>query len=366
MISKREYVHLQNKCVYLHKGNIKKSIDMKVFDKLCGLILLVIVFSLFSCSKEKRKADISDIDLDIKIGRFDQRFWSLDTNNMAESMLSLKNDFPEMTDIYLNHVIRFGSPDSSETWETYKMFRRDTSVQLLYTDALNKFADVSVYEKQLTDAFKRAKYFFPDRVIPKIYMHVSGFNQSVIIGNGFISLSEDNYMGRDYEIYQKAMIYAYQIENMHEGKIVSDYIMAWLSDQFPYMSKNNRLLDEMIYRGKLIYVSTLLLPKESDEIIMGYTHEEMEWAKQYEADMWSSLVASQDLFSQNILQKGQYLNDGPFTLPFTQDSPGRGGIYIGWKIVEAYMDRNKSVSPSELMEMEDAQTILEQSGYNPK
>ena len=135
--------------------------------------LLLLPLALISCKETRRKADISGIDLEIRIGRFDQRFWTLDTNDLPRSVAALKADFPGMTEIYLQHVVQFGHPDSAETWDIYRNFRRDTSVRRIYTDALERFADVSSFEKELTLAFRRARYFFPDNSIPHIYMHVS-------------------------------------------------------------------------------------------------------------------------------------------------------------------------------------------------
>ena len=38
---------------------------------------MLVSFTLASCAPEKRKADISDSDLEVKIGRFDQDFWAM-------------------------------------------------------------------------------------------------------------------------------------------------------------------------------------------------------------------------------------------------------------------------------------------------
>jgi uncharacterized protein YjaZ len=60
-----------------------------------------------------------------------------------------------------------------------------------------------------------------------------------------------------------------------------------------------------------------------------------------------------------------YLNDGPFTSEISQESPGRLGIWIGWRIIDSYMRNNKQVSLTALMANGDAQKILEQSQYKP-
>lgn len=332
--------------------------------------LLLLPLALISCKETRRKADISGIDLEIRIGRFDQRFWTLDTNDLPRSVAALKADFPGMTEIYLQHVVQFGHPDSAETWDIYRNFRRDTSVRRIYTDALERFADVSSFEKELTLAFRRARYFFPDNSIPHIYMHVSGFNQSVIVGDGFMSLSEDNYMGSDYPVYDLAMIYGYQKLNMRPEKIVPDFMTVWLSSEFPMgqqdYSAPRRLIDDIIYHGKTMYMLTLLLPDTDEKTLMGYTDEQWQWAADNEPNMWASLISTGDLFTQDVIRRNQYVNDGPFTLPFTQESSPRGGTFIGWKIIEAYMRNHQEITPLQLMHDNDAQRILEDSGYNPR
>ena len=72
-----------------------------------------------------------------------------------------------------------------------------------------------------------------------------------------------------------------------------------------------------------------------------------------------------DLFKTESLVISSYLNDGPFTLEVSQDSPGRLGIWLGWRIVESFMEHNENVSLQELMAEPDAQKILEESYYKP-
>ena len=327
------------------------------------LLLSLTTAIITSCGTYNRKADLTGIDFDVTIERFDSAFWTMDTTNLEGEFHKLKTNFPEITETYLQQVIRFGHPDSAITHDTYKIFRNDTSVQRLYTDALNKFSDMSEYNKQLTSAFRKAKYFLPHLSTPKVYCHVSGLNQSIIIGNNFISLSIDNYMGSDYEIYSLLNIYEYQRKNMKPEKVVCDYITAWLVGEYPKNVSEN-LLNDIVYQGKILYTASQLL-ELPDSLLMGYTSAEWEWVNKYEKDMWLSLMASKDLYTTQLIEKGRYVNDGPFTLPFTQESPGRAGVFIGWQIVKSYMKHNSNISIQQLMQETDAQKILNQSRYNP-
>lgn len=330
------------------------------------LLALLATCSFSSCSDAQRKADISDIDLAIKIGRFDQAFWDLDTLNMRETVSAMIEVYPEMSSIYLENVLRFGRVDSDITWDTYRIFRRDTAVNALYTDVEEKYKDVEEIEKQLSLAFRRGKYFFPAIPTPNIYMHVSGFNQSIVVGSDFLSLSADNYMGENYPIYEKVGIYNYQRANMTPEKVVSDYLTAWVSSEFTLNKAETTLLDEIVYRGKIMYVLSVLLPDSKKDVLMGYTPEQWAWSMDHEAQMWGSMLADKAIFSQDMIKNGGYLNDGPFTIHFSQESPARGGIFIGWRIVETYMKNNPEVSPLELMIEKNPNHILQNSGYNPK
>ncbi len=330
------------------------------------LIISLCITIFFACTNERRKADIKDINLNISIGRFDHDFWNIDTANIENEIAKLTKKYPYMLDVYLQNVVQFGPSSSPQTWEVYNLFKKDTTVDKIYEDALLAYQNIDDIEHNITFAFKRAKFFFPQIQIPNIYMHVSGFNQSVIIGEGFLSLSIDNYLGENYPIYKKVGIHEYQCANMKREKIVSDYITAWLSSEFQIESGERTLLDEMIYRGKIMYALSVLCPEDNDALLMGYTAQQWEWMIKYEAHAWGTMLTNQDIFSQDMIKNSGYLNDGPFTIHFTQDSPARGGVFIGWRIVDEYMKNNTKVTVNELLTSKSSDEILQNSGYNPR
>jgi hypothetical protein len=322
---------------------------------------------MIACKGNKssyRTANLSGIDFNIKIKRFDKDLWAIKGEDYKVELLNLDKKYPEFAPIYFMGVFNMGS-SMEEVCSELPQFFADTMAMNLYTDVLNKFQDMSEVEHTLTDAFRRAKYFFPQVVVPQCLTHVSGFNQSIVVGDSFISLSLDNYMGENYKLYKRGEIYNYLKQNMIPEKIVSDYIYAWLSDKFELAPAKDKLLDEIIYKGKLLYFTKLLLPSEKNNLIIGYTPEQYQWCIDNEKNMWSILIGQKHLFSNESVWRTKYLEDAPFTQPFSQNSPGRAGCFIGWRIVENYMQNNTSTTPFELMQNIDSQYILEKSGYNP-
>ena len=331
-----------------------------------GFLLLLILFAFVACTGEKRKADTSDSDLEVKIGRFDQDFWAMKGQDIPVALAHLDSLYPDLLPIYLQRVVEFGTVDDSLIVVTLQHFFADTSVVHLYSDALAAYGNVESIERDLTQAFRRANYFFPDKETPKFYMHVSGLNQSVVVGDGFLSLSSDTYLGTDYPLYEKVGIYGYLRQNMSPEKVVPDYVVAWLTSEFPFVSYSGELLEEILYRGKILYLASVLLPDEEESLLMGYTPEQWSWCQKNESNMWLTMIQGKHLFSHDGMMRVKYLNDAPFTSLFSQESPGRAGVYIGWQIIESYMKAHPDVSPLDLMRSVNAAYILQQSGYNPR
>ena len=195
-----------------------------------GIIIAIAASALLTaCNRPKRAADIDNIDLSVTIERFDSALWTMDRHNLAEAVVRLDSAFPDITPVYLEHVVEFGAVGDTITVHNLQKFFADTAVAQLYTETQARFANLGDYEKTLTDAFKRAKYFFPEKPTPRLYAHLSGLNQSMVVGDGFVSGSIDNYMGSDYPLYARVGIYRYLRQNMRPEKLVPDYIVAWLT-----------------------------------------------------------------------------------------------------------------------------------------
>lgn len=319
---------------------------------------------LVSCSPSRRTADTNGIDLEVKIGRFDSALWTLDREHLPEALAELNANYGDITLVYLQRVVEFGLPNEPKTVETLQYFFADTAVASLYNAVQQRFTDMSDYESELTEAFRRAKYFFPKHQTPTLYTHLSGLNQSMVVGDGFVSASIDNYMGADFPLYERVGIYTYLRQVMRPERLVPDYVVAWLMSEFPFVPRTGELQEAMIYRGKILYTAATLLPNSPDSLLMGYTAEQWHWCQKHEHEMWLTLVGNKHLFSRDAMIHVKYLNDAPFTKPFTQESPGRAGAYVGWQIVEKFMAKNSDVSLVELMAT-DSEIVVRKSGYNP-
>src|SRR5262245_40844062 len=79
--------------------------------KKAGLALVIIV-TLFSC-KDKNSPDVSGIDVNLKLERFEQDFFALDTNNTMNSLVNLDNKYPNFLGDFLQNILEL--PPFSDT-----------------------------------------------------------------------------------------------------------------------------------------------------------------------------------------------------------------------------------------------------------
>ncbi len=152
---------------------------------------------------------------------------------------------------------------------------------------------------------------------------------------------------------------------MRPEKIPSDLVRFWLFGEFQFNDSIDNLLNNMIYEGMLMYLTKRLLPEQPDSLIFGFTPDQMQWCNRNEEQMWAHLVEHKLLFSTEQFTINQFVGEAPFTKAFTNESPGKASIWLGYRIVSRFMNRNKDYSLSMLMNETDYLSILSRSGYNP-
>jgi hypothetical protein len=235
----------------------------------------------------------------------------------------------------------------------------------VYVECKKKYADFTVYEAELSEAFKLYKYYFPKNTVPKFCTFVSGFNYAITADDSILGIGLDMYLGKDCKYYPLLGLPAFKIKNMQEKFIVSDAMFSWLSVEFENDENVNDLIENIIHFGKLYYTQKLLFPDKHDSILTGYTNNQLEWCKNNEKEMWTHFVNNNLFFTQEQSVITKYMGEAPFTPGFPEGSPGRIGHWIGWQIVKSYMKNNSQLNLVDLMNEKDYHKLFNQSKYKP-
>ncbi|MDA3890934.1 MAG: hypothetical protein PF517_04630 [Salinivirgaceae bacterium] len=320
-------------------------------------------FALSSCQTNKWDIDIADIKIDQEFKRFDQELFEIPHDSVWNYVPKFEKTYNGFFDLYNRAVIQIGGTNELDYAEKLVYFLTDPYISEAYTQ-INK-TDYNEELATINKAFKRYHYYFADKPIPNIYTHISGFNQSLIIDSGLVSISLDKYLGADSKFYAMLRTPMYLRKNMHAQKMPSDVLYSWGLTEFPYSENTDNLSSQMIYYGKMHVFLEAMLPDTPDTLKWGYTKQKLEWCEKNERQMWLYLVENKSLFNSSFKEIKRFIDDGPFTTPFSKLSPPRTGHWIGYKIVNSYLKHHPNISLAELMAIDDYQNILNESKYKP-
>lgn len=330
------------------------------------IFYIIGVFLLTACHNGRTyfPKDLESQPIDIV--RFDNALMNVHDSTVAQDIRVLYDEYPEFMPLWVEDILGIPAADTAYLETALPQFLNDTLYGFKNTNAREQqiFADITGLEKSLSKAFSRIQWLYPDADIPSLYFFVSGFQTPVYFNDGLIGIGADMYLGSDYEYYNR-VVYEYQKQTMRPECIPVDVVSAYLFRTLPYTSTKSRLLDQMMYRGKVMYLTAQIFDDLPPYEVMGWTKEQWEWCVRNERPIWHLVMDNRDLFKTESLVLTGYLNDGPFTSEVSQDAPGRLGIWLGWRIAESYMEHNENVTLQDLMAEGDAQKILEESYYKP-
>ncbi len=332
------------------------------------LLVAVLMLGLSSCRRNDYRIKVGHINVEVKIKRLEKDLFQTNPEDIPGRIPGLKTEYQGFFQLF-SYVINTGDVNDPSFADYLTSFCTDRQNNEVYEETMKLYPDVSDLETMLSDAFRHYLYYFPDRNIPAIYTCISGFNSSIIAGDSVLGISLDKYLGADCKYYPMLEIYSYMAARMTPGYIVPDCMYAWAASDwdFEYMEyPAENVLTRIIHEGKLRYFMKCMLPNTPDEIIFGYTSDQMKFCRNNEAQMWQYLIEHDLLFKTDMLTVRKLVGNAPFTSYFTNESPGRAAVWIGFRVVESYMAKNSGVSLRELMDNKDVQLIVEKARYNPQ
>lgn len=331
-----------------------------------NLLLFSVFILLFAaCNNKRSSVDVSNIDLDMSFMRLDKDVFELDLGNVQESSKALSEQYGDFFEIYNSLIIKLGNVSSAAYSERLTGFVTDYHMNKIYVKTQETYPNLAEIEKDITEAFKYYSYYFPDRTIPHLYSFIGGFNQSVVVSDSILAVGLDKYLGANCMFYDRLGTPQYLQKTMIPEMISFDAVKGWLITEFEYNDSIDNVVNNMIYKGKIHYALKSLFPEANDSLIFAFSADDTQWCINNEKHMWDYLIDQKLLFSTDYMLINQLINPAPFTTGFPQESPGRACVWLGEKIVNAYMKRNKDVSLNDLMLEDNYQKILTESRYEP-
>ncbi len=339
---------------------------------LIGLFFFSFALYLFqSCQTDGPKPpDLSGIEIDLKVRRFEQDLFLVDTNDMSTGLSLLSERYPVFSDLYFQRILPAqGAPQGPENF--IKGFIQHPAVRALYDSTQVLYEDFTPYAREVEQGLKYFNYYFPDHPLPPyLTTFLSEYAVgSIIYDDNALAVGLDFFLGADYpyrELNPSNPAFSdYLTRTFNPEHLVMKTLKPLIQDinQAP---DQVRLLDLMVQNGKELYLLDHILPDTPDSILLEMTVQQTQWLSDNEREMWAYFLQEDLLYSSTFRDIKKYVDYSPHSPGMPPEAPGRTANWIGWQIVKAYMQRHPETSFSELVEIRDAQTLLAESRYKPK
>jgi len=334
----------------------------KILRTAFTFVVLSLLLSFSSCNKKEhsfQKIDISSIEKkDVHIHRYEKELFSIDINNLKNEIVNLNPEY---------HFFLGENPDNDQNITRLKSYLQDSILIELYNTTVKKYPKVSSIEKDLSQAFRYYKHYFPSKKTPKIFSYVSGidFRYPIQYYDSVIIIALDMYLGNDFAPYTQLRIPKYKCRTFTPEHILADCFLTIGEQAIPNEKAGASFLDKILHQGKILYFTDAMLPFVEDSIKIKYSTSQIEWCNNNEKTIWTYLIENDLLFSTDYSLTRKLLSDGPFTSDFGTNSAPRIGEWVGWQIIRSYMDKNPNTNLQKLINNTNSQIILQQSGYKP-
>ncbi len=331
------------------------------------LVLLVSIF--FSCNNSNTP-DVSKIKIDIKTQRFEKDFFSIDTNNVLPEFEKLRLTYPVFLNDFTGQILGFDTNTPADSLSKYiKLFIKDYGFAKDSAD--EEFGDFSKYEKEIKKGLQFVKHYFPAYNTPsKIITFIGPFDgYSDVLTTDALAVGLQLHLGKNFSFYQSAAgkdLFPDYIASKFEPEYISVNCLKNITDDmFPDKSVGKALVEQMVEKGKRIYLLNKFLPEADEHLKIGYTQQQLKDSYTNEGMIWNFFLTNNLLNNaeQNIIKN--YIGDSPKTQELGEGSPGNIGAFSGWQIVKKFMSENKDVTLEQLMQM-DAREIYSKSKYKPR
>ncbi len=344
------------------------------------MIFVFLSIVIFSCSNDKNP-DVSGIKIDVITQRFEKDFFALDTNNLINGLQRLQQKYPGFTNDFVSNILGLNlsgvhNNGSSED-SAVKIFIRD--YRPLKDSADKVFSNFDNESNNIRKGLKYLKYYFPKYPTPQKIITFIGpidafFQTSFGTGGDIITkeglgVGLQLHLGSNSSYYKNALgqeLYPeYLSKTFTPQSVAVNCFKNIIDDMYPDKSIGKALIEQMVEKGKRLYLLDKLLPDVPEHIKIGYTAKQVESAHKNEAVIWDFFLSNELLNNaeQNITKN--YVGESPKTQELGEDAPGNLGSFTGWQIVKKYMEKNPETSLQKLMNI-DAREIYSTTKYKPR
>jgi hypothetical protein len=347
---------------------------IKILIPFCCAVLC------FSCKGNKDIPDVSGVPVNLETRRFEQDFFSIDTLNVASSLTGLLQKYPKFIPGYIENILGLDLDSllipGNRQDSAVRLFIHDYGPVKDSTDLI--FRNFNKETEEIKKGLQFVKYYFPQYKLPtSLITFIGPINanfetsfgtQGDILTSEGLGIGLQLHLGKNFSLYKslegQEQYPDYLANNFDKQHIPVNCMRNIIDDLFPDRTNGKPLIEQMVEKGKRMYLLTKFLPNTPEYICFGYTEKQLKDSYTNEAVIWDFFL-NNDLLNnseQSIIKN--YIGESPKTQELGEDSPGNIGTFSGMQIVKKYLEKYPA-TPEEIMK-KDAGEIFNKAKYKPR
>lgn len=322
--------------------------------KLSGLIGLLAATASFAGCMSNDIPAVSLTRLDREVSEIANLSWPAKAVRI-ETLGQPLGDYLYMMGLTSTDIA--GSVDTLVTSAAFSIFYPDVESRFMSGDSIERI--LGLLERNFSEIF--------DNSPRHLYFGVvSPYRQPIMFADSLVFVALNHYLGADYDGY--AGMDEYLRNQKTSRHMPYDIAEAIVAVENPYvMSSEAEVIERMIYEGALSAAVMRLIPDASLAELLGWSDEQMSVVVANEGEIWKRMAASGLIYSTDPLDGDRLLSQSPSTAVISPELPGRVGRYIGYRIVESYLNSHRDMTVEQMLRPEfySGRSRLIESGYSP-
>jgi|GEM_PF-269998 len=182
-----------------------------------------------------------------------------------------------------------------------------------------------------------------------------------------LAYSKEMFLNDTFPIYKQLDLPSFFTKYCATNQIAYQLVLGYVKMRYEPSYVRKSFLDEAVFQGKLWYSALEAFPDKQPWEVLGYTEKEWEWLESQEGQIWKHIIDNKLLFNTRFQDYKRYFAYGLKTFGggVPEDCPPLIGNYIGLKIAQKWVRENGDHNLFNLWKIKDANTVLQQSTYNP-
>lgn len=327
---------------------------MKILFKVIVCVLL-----LTACKDKCSDApDTSAFRSEVKVDRIDLKLRNAASFEGVKSLLA--------EDTVFRAFVQPREMPSHEIAFKLHALGKDTVFNDLYLEIDKQYTKIDALESDLSDLFANVQYYFNDWKKPVVKSFVSGFGgYDLIQTENMILIGLDYFLGPTPK-YSDQSFPAYILKYYSKDQLPKKISIS-ISNQFNMVDHGDQtVLAHMMYYGKAFYFAKQMMPCVHDSVICEYSTEELNLLEEDPKYVWDHFIDKKLFYNTDREAIQKYIDDRPKVFEIGEKCPGRVGRWLGYKIVESYMEENPEITLPMLMTQTDNKMIFNSSHYHPE